>query len=394
MRLFTLTLIVAVSNNAFADSDAIATTFLEHVNGSNKITTYGEVKGTSTVGVDNMKLSLGYTLNCPGYPNDIYSFTKETIKSVPWYDSIKNHSLAVTNLQDGAAYADGYPMFDAWTAVNTTKTNVNCRIDIKGIGGFSDSIIGGGISGFGFGISVNYAGTVQTVTHISSYVVAMTPIIGQHGPGHCVYACDDEGSTPLVIDLGQDGIHFGAAGVGVYFDINADAQQNYLQWVAIDGNEAFVVRDLNGNGIVDDGSELFGIGTDMVQQTRPLKNGGLTPIDNPSSNDSNKALNGFIALAQHDLPALGGTNDGFIAADDAIWPELALWLDLNADGISSSDEMLSLQSYGITHLDITPKENNRTDAAGNWIPLWSWATNRDKKQQNKYKMVDVYFKNL
>ncbi|MFT4928419.1 MAG: hypothetical protein ACI8WB_004538, partial [Phenylobacterium sp.] len=66
------------------------------------------------------------------------------------------------------------------------------------------------------------------------------------------------------------------------------------------------------------------------------------------------------------------------------------WIDLNADGVSSSDEMRSFQSIGITHLDIRSKENNRVDDAGNWLPMWSWVTAGNKK----YKMIDVCFKSL
>ncbi|MCJ8273902.1 MAG: hypothetical protein MJK04_31450 [Psychrosphaera sp.] len=158
------------------------------------------------------------------------------------------------------------------------------------------------------------------------------------------------------------------------FDMNADGFQTRMQWVKQNGNEAFLVRDLNNNGIIDNGAELFGNGTQIM------------PIDMSTV----LAADGFTALAQYDQPAAGGNDDGYISADDMIWSELQLWLDVNADGQTTTDEMLSLADVGITHLDITPKLNRRRDRAGNLIPLWSWAT--DNETNAKYKMVNVFFK--
>ena len=53
---------------------------------------------------------------------------------------------------------------------------------------------------------------------------------------------------------------------------------------------------------------------------------------------------------------------------------------------------MSLDDVGLTHLDIIPKENNRTDPAGNLLPLWSWSYNNNINAHNKFKMVDVFFK--
>jgi hypothetical protein len=155
--------------------------------------------------------------------------------------------------------------------------------------------------------------------------------------------------------------------------MNVDGNQTSMQWVEQNGNEAFLVRDLNNNGIVDNGAELFGNGT----QISPV---GLSTVLAPD---------GFTALAQYDQTA-AGNDDGYISADDMIWSELQLWLDVNADGQTTSDEMLELADVGITHLNITPKLNRRRDRAGNLIPLWSWAT--DNETNAKYKMVDVFFR--
>ena len=66
--------------------------------------------------------------------------------------------------------------------------------------------------------------------------------------------------SPIVIDLGNNGIHLGDKGVGVYFDINADGVREHIQWVRRGGDEGFLALDRSGNGLVDDGAELFDAG--------------------------------------------------------------------------------------------------------------------------------------
>src|SRR5262245_64648700 len=85
--------------------------------------------------------------------------------------------------------------------------------------------------------------------------------------------------SPIVVDVNKDGIKLGPAGRGVSFDVNSDGFPDFVQWVRPGGDEAFLALDHNNNGIVDDGSDLFGVGT-------PLFEGG-------------KAPNGFVGLAQY-----------------------------------------------------------------------------------------------
>ena len=181
------------------------------------------------------------------------------------------------------------------------------------------------------------------------------------------------GCSPIVIDLGNDGIHLGEAGVGVYFDVNADGVRDHVQWVRRGGDEGFLALDRSGNGIVDDGAELFGVGTPLILEGR-------------------SAPNGFVGLAQYDSRQLGGNDDGLITDADAIWPQLRIWVDLNADGVSTVDEMRTLRSYGITALETIPKMHVYYDAAGNLIPFWAWAMQRAKP--GRAIMVDVFFRRL
>ncbi|HET9864005.1 MAG TPA: hypothetical protein VFP37_11220 [Steroidobacteraceae bacterium] len=179
--------------------------------------------------------------------------------------------------------------------------------------------------------------------------------------------------SPIVIDLGNNGIHLGDKGVGVYFDINADGVREHIQWVRRGGDEGFLALDRSGNGLVDDGAELFGVGTPLILEGR-------------------NAPNGFVGLAQYDQPQLGGNDDGWITDADAIWPQLRIWVDLDADGVATYQEMRTLRSYGITALETIPKRRRYFDDAGNMIPLWAWAMQHGKP--GRTIMVDVFFSML
>ena len=176
--------------------------------------------------------------------------------------------------------------------------------------------------------------------------------------------------TPIVVDLGNNGINLGPAGVGVYFDVNADGVRDHVQWVQRGGDEGFLALDRSGNGVIDDGAELFGVGTPLLLEGR-------------------NAPNGFVGLAQYDARQLGGNDDGLITEADAIWPQLRIWLDGNADGVSTIDEMRSLKSTGLTALETIPKRRKYVDDAGNFIPYWAWA--HQQARPGRALMVDVFF---
>lgn len=181
------------------------------------------------------------------------------------------------------------------------------------------------------------------------------------------------GCSPIIIDLGNNGIQLGEAGIGVYFDVNADGVRDHVQWVRRGGDEGFLVMDRTGNGRIDDGAELFGVGTPMILE------GGSAP-------------NGFVGLAQYDARQLGGNDDGLISEADAIWPQLRMWVDLDADGVSTRDELRTLRGAGITALQTIPKIRKYVDEAGNTIPYWAWAMRN--AQPGRILMVDVFFRQL
>lgn len=208
---------------------------------------------------------------------------------------------------------------------------------------------------------------MQLLKHIFSAALALG-MLGTGNVCHALSNCD-----PIVMDLGHDGFDLGARGIGVYFDVDANGIGDRVQWLRRGGDEGFLALDRTGNGLVDDGSELFGNGTPLLLEGRP-------------------APNGFVGLAQYDSRQLGGNDDGLITDADAIWPQLRIWIDLNADGISTYDEMRTLRSLGINALGTIPKMRKYIDAAGNRIPYWAWALQRGSP--GRVEMVDVFFRKL
>ena len=182
-------------------------------------------------------------------------------------------------------------------------------------------------------------------------------------------------NSPILVDLDRNGFHLGEFNEGVWFDLLGVGEPRYIQWVAAGREDAFLMVDWNGNGLVDDGSELFGNGSRLWLE------GGVLASD------------GFKALTQYDHPDLGGNADGMITSADDIWVQLALWVDANADAVCEPSEMRLLEEMKLDRFETAPKRRGQRDSNGNLMTYWSWAYDDDTRFPfNRYRTVDVFFR--
>jgi hypothetical protein len=127
----------------------------------------------------------------------------------------------------------------------------------------------------------------------------------------------------------------------------------------------WIALDLDGDGAITSGAELFGSST-------VLANGARAP-------------NGFAALA-----ALDANGDGILDARDPMFSHLVLWSDRNGDHRSTPDELTPLGST-VTSISLAfsvdPRCNQRDDCEGERATLrWRDAFGAD----HVGAVVDVY----
>ena len=123
--------------------------------------------------------------------------------------------------------------------------------------------------------------------------------------------------------MGNDG--FGFTDVNdssIFFDINSDGFKHRTSWPK--AGDGLLAYDVNGNGIIDNGSEI---------SFAQYLNGAQTDLEGLAIFDTNK--------------------DGIFSALDDKWSKFGVWQDANQNGVTDAGELRTLADMGIASIGLT-----------------------------------------
>ncbi|WP_188861731.1 calcium-binding protein [Marinobacterium nitratireducens] len=213
--------------------------------------------------------------------------------------------------------------------------------------------------------------TASLISELEARLADLEAISEQEDPAQCQAGGQSDGkpgfggaeeiTSPLVIDLDNDGIETLSQAVFTYFDHDANGFAERTGWVAPD--DGLLVMDLDGDGRINSGRELLGSNT-------------LLP-------DGTYAQNGFEALA-----ALDENLDGTLDALDSAFQELQVWQDLDSDARVDDGELMTLREAGLASISTQWQETRETDASGNEVRQRGSASGTDG---GVVEIADVWF---
>jgi VCBS repeat-containing protein len=151
-------------------------------------------------------------------------------------------------------------------------------------------------------------------------------------------------TPPIVFDLDGDGATSTSLdSSSAYFDYDGDGRREHTAWS--DAGDALLSVDLDGDGVITHGAEVFGNYTMKA--------------------DGTKATDGYDAMAQYDT-----NGDNVLDASDAEFSKLRLWKDLNQNGKNDAGELSTLSENGISAINLSRTDGTtftQITEAGNTI---------------------------
>lgn len=189
-------------------------------------------------------------------------------------------------------------------------------------------------------------------------------------------------SSPIIIPLraqrgnNREEFQLTSKANGVAFDLNNDGALEQTAWTAPGSGLAFLAIDRDGNGTIDNGSELFG------NYTLPGVNNGFAALDRIEAQDPDGP---FAA----------------ISAGDPLYEKLLLWEDRNHNGQSEKNE-LSKFSERYTKIGTGYSRTPAVDKFGNQFLFMGWVEVRtapgknavfdgNEQQERQRQVYDVFF---
>ncbi|MFO0017434.1 MAG: calcium-binding protein, partial [Synechococcaceae cyanobacterium] len=168
--------------------------------------------------------------------------------------------------------------------------------------------------------------------------------------------------SPIILDLDGNGIDtLAMSDWRIHFDHDHNGFAERTGWVG--PRDGLLVRDLDGNGLIDTGKELFGNYSQL--------------------GDGRSASHGFEALA-----TLDEDRNGILNSNDSGWRSIAIWVDANSSATVEPGEIKSLSSLRIESLSLNFRREKIIDRQGNKHVEISSYTRDDA---SSYAMHDVWF---
>jgi hypothetical protein len=168
----------------------------------------------------------------------------------------------------------------------------------------------------------------------------------------------DDYACPLVVAFDEQRVRFDAAPAS--FDFGGTHECRNTDWPT--AATPWLVLDRDGNSSIDGGHELFGTGTQ--------RDGGF-------------ASHGFEALAE-----LDDDGDGHITPKDPAWASLRLWRDIDRNRTSSPEELVTLDSEGLTSLALDYETKFECTDSGNCEGQRAQV----QRTRGSAQLVDVYLR--
>lgn len=168
--------------------------------------------------------------------------------------------------------------------------------------------------------------------------------------------------TPLVLSFDSAPVEFTQPSGA--FDVMGVGMSLGNDWVS--AATPWLVLDRNGNGTVDDGSELFGSMTRLGSGER--------------------APHGFAALAELDQ-----NGDAAVTPSDASFTELLLWRDVDQNRQSTPNELAPLADSGVRELSLRYTRAPRCTATSCEVERAGFQFFDDLGREQRGTLIDVHF---
>jgi hypothetical protein len=290
----------------------------------------GEGRGAM---IDNLVLTENMPINT-GYQDSAIRLSS-VIAALTDSDGSETLGVTIGAIPAGSTLTDGTHSFTA------TATLHDVAVTGWSLGNLSITPPGGYTGTFS--LTVTATATESASTSTASYTVALA-----------VTVVSNNVTSPIVLDLNGDGIHTTALGATQgKFDLLNNGSPIASGWIS--AGDAFLAVDLNGNGMIDNRSELFG---------------------------------GKIGEGYSQLSAYDSNHDGLIDYRDERFNDLEVWQDSNSNHRTDAGELRSLGAAGVSSLSLSytiqPVNDN-----GNLLLETSAATLADGRT---ISMADVYFR--